>query len=293
MSTTIATPEIIEPIKRLTRDLATAAKTLTTTEARFLVDAYYSMQHERITANNQIRAMGESEEPHSVIEWLAVQHETLENQVKRALDKWTDSFVVGQWAKSVCGIGPVIAAGLAAHIDITKAETAGSIWSFAGLSPDVKWEKGQKRPYNASLKTLVAFKLGESFVKVQGNKNDVYGQLFRERKDIEIKHNQDGAYAEIAKNILETKRIGKATDAFKAYSVGQLPPAHIHARARRWTVKIFLSHYHEVAYFVHHGKLPPHPYALSILGHAHMIHVPNAELIDGLVEARKAYNTIQ
>ena len=268
MSTqSFTTPEIIEPIKRLTRDLATAAATLSTQEARYLVDAYYQMQHNRITANNQIRAMSATAEPHSVIEWLAIQDETLENQIKRALDKWTDGFHMGKWSKSVCGIGPVIAAGLAAHIDITKAETAGAIWRFAGLDPTLKWEKGQKRPFNASLKTLCAFKLGESFVKVQGNKNDVYGAYFRQRKDIEIKKNENGDFADIAKSILETKKIGKTTDAYKAYSIGKLPPAHIHARARRWTVKLFLAHYHAECYFTHFGKEPPLPYPIAILGH--------------------------
>lgn len=170
---TLEIPEVIEPIKRLTRDLATAAVTLSKKEARYLVDAYYQMQHNRITSNNQIRAMSESEEPHSVIQWLADQDTVLENQIKRALDKWTDSLHMGRYAKNICGIGPVISAGLLAHIDITKAPTAGHIWRFCGLDPTLKWEKGQKRPYNASLKTLVAFKAGESFVKVQGNKNDI------------------------------------------------------------------------------------------------------------------------
>lgn len=276
MSTVIQSPEVIEPIKRLTRDLATAAKTLSKQEARFLVDEYYLMQRNRIAANNQIRALGESEEPHEVIQWLADQDATLENQIKRALDKWTDSFHMGRWCKSVTGIGPVIAAGLAAHIDITKAPTAGHIWSFAGISPHIKWEKGNKRPYNASLKALCAFKLGESFVKVQANQNDIYGAYFRQRKDIEMRKNENGDFADIARSTLETKKIGKATDAYRFYSVGKLPPAHIHARARRWAVKLFLSAYHGEAYRDYFGVEPPLPYPIAILGHdqGHFIERP-------------------
>ena len=73
----------------------------------------------------------------------------------------------------------------------------------------------------------------------------------------------------------EAKEYGKETEAFKAYSVGKLPKAHIQARAERYAVKIFLSHWHTVAYCEAHGKLPPKPYVLSILGHADMIQVPN------------------
>ena len=151
-----------EPAIRLSRDLIKASSTMTTMEARYLVDAYYLMQDDRKRAHNQVRAM--EEEPHSVIGWLAGQSETLEGQIKRALDSYSDSHPAGAWLKSNYGIGPVIAAGLLAHIDIRKAPTVGHIWRFAGLDPTTKWEKGQKRPFNAELKTL-CWKLGQSFMK--------------------------------------------------------------------------------------------------------------------------------
>ena len=280
--------EAMEPLKRLTKDLAKAAVTLSPHEARFLVDAYYIMQHNRISAAHQVRTLDKGDEPHSVIDWFAVQSEMLENQVKRALDKWTDGQPVAVWAKSICGIGPVIAAGLEANIDISRCETAGHIWSFAGLNPDMKWEKKTKRPYNASLKTLCAFKLGESFVKVQSNDNDIYGRVFVTRKKQEAEWNEAMKFADLAKE--RAASVNKKTDAYKAYSVGKLPPAHIHARARRYAVKLFLAHYHMVAYFVHHQKLPPFPYAFSHLeGHIHFIAPPHADLVDGLLPALKKY----
>jgi len=55
-----------------------------------------------------------------------------------------------------------------------------------------------------------------------------------------------------------------------------LPPAHIHARARRYAVKLFLSHYHHVAYEVATGQKPPKPYVLDrIPGHTHYVAPPN------------------
>jgi hypothetical protein len=83
--------------------------------------------------------------------------------------------------------------------------------------------------------------------------------------------NERGDFAAQAADILTKKKIGKDTDAYKAYSVGKLPPAHIHARATRYAVKLLLAHLHEVMYVQHHGRQPPLPYAIGILGHAHKI----------------------
>jgi hypothetical protein len=278
----------LEPLARLTKDLANASKTLSVREARYLVDAYYLLQENRISASHQARTLNEGDEPHTVIDWLAEQNASLENQIKRALDKWTDSNVVSAWAKSLCGIGPVISAGLLAHIDVTRSPTAGHIWRFAGLDPTLKWEKGKKRPFNASLKTLTAFKLGESFVKVQNNDNDVYGKVFAARKKVEQERNEALLFADQAK--LRVDKVSKSTDAYKSYSIGKLPPAQIHARARRYAVKLFLAHYHCIAYYVNYQTMPPFPYAFEHLpGHVHFISPPNAELVEGMQSALTDY----
>lgn len=91
-----------------------------------------------------------------------------------------------------------------------------------------------------------------------------------------MRKNGNGDFADIAKAIMESKKIGKTTEAYKFYSVGKLPPAHIHARARRWAVKLFIAHYHAEAYFNEYGKEPPLPYPIAILGHdaSHFIERP-------------------
>jgi hypothetical protein len=263
----------MEPISKLTKDIKTAITLLTDNEARYLVDAYYTIQNYRIASAAQIREAKKAGEPNEVLLWLFDNLEILENQIKRALDTYTSSKQIGIWAKSICGIGPVIAAGLMAHIDITKAPTAGHIWSFAGLT-NAEWKKGEKRPWNASLKTL-CWKIGESFVKVQNNPNDFYGKIFAQRKQLETERNEAGLFAEQAAQKLAKYKIGKNTEAYKFYSAGKLPPAHIHARAKRYAVKLFLAHYQQVAYELHFGKKPPNPYPIEILGHAHMIDPPN------------------
>jgi hypothetical protein len=261
-------------IQRLTRDLRAGVTTLTPKEARYLVDTYYTMQDYRIEAANQVRALSADGEPATVLAWLFDQMETLEDQVKVALDRWSDSQPMGRWAMSQYGIGPVISAGLLAHIDITRAPTAGAIWRYAGLDPTLRWEKGQKRPWNASLK-VICWKIGESFVKFSGRDECTYGKVYVQRKAQEQERNDAGLFADQAAAALAAKRIGKDTEAYKHYCAGKLPPAHIHARAKRVAVKLFLSHYHYRAYEQHYGKPPADPYALAVLGHAHYIEPPD------------------
>jgi len=267
------TIQMPSPVSRLKKDLIQSAETLGDAEARQLVDVYYKYQDDRIRNNAQIREAVKTKEPHSVLQYLAEQSHYLENQIKRVLTVYADSKDVGKWLMHNKGIGGVLASGLLAHIDINQAPTVGHIWNFAGLNPSIKWEKGKKRPFNAKLKTL-CWKIGESFVKVSGHDDAFYGKLYSERKKFEIQRNEDGYYEEHAKKQLTIKKFGKTTDAYKSYNKGKLPPAHVHAIATRWTVKIFLSHLHAIWYEKETGMSAPVPYAIAHLGHAHLIEPP-------------------
>lgn len=143
-----------------------------------------------------------------------------------------------------------------------------------------------KRPWNAKLK-VVCWKLGESFVKSCNNPESFYGTVYKTRKAFEEAKNERGDFADQAAAALAGKRYGKATEAYKAYSVGKLPPAHIHARAKRYAVKLFLSGWHEVAWFAEYGKLPPKPWIMNRPEHTHLVIPPNAEMVPGLAEAHQ------
>lgn len=263
-------------LTKLTKDVKNSTKTLSRAEARYLVDTYYQMQAYRIRTANQVRSM--DEEPHETLAFMKNNFEILENQVKNILQAWVKSTPIGAWLFSIVGVGPVIAAGLLAHLDITKAPTPGHFQAYAGLDPTKEWKKGELRPWNSSLKTL-CWKLGESFVKQSNRESDIYGHLYKERKEYEIVKNEAGDYADQAKIKLEKYNIGKNTEAYKYYNEGKLPPAHIQERAKRYAVKIFLCHLHYAMYLNYYGKEPPLPYAIAILGHAHEIPCPNKDLI--------------
>lgn len=257
-------------VVRLNRDLVKAAKTLSEREAEYLVRSYYQFQHNRLVAENRIRALAKTDKPHEVISWERDQATVIEQQIKKTLDWYTENHRFGAWPRSILGIGPVITAGLIVNTHMDHLVTAGHLWSFAGLNPEKKWNKGEKRPWNASLK-VICYHAGECFVRVQNNPKDTYGHMYAEKKKFYIEKNEAGGFAERAAAILTERKFDKTTDAYKAYVVGHLPPAHVHAMARRFAVKMFLSHYWEVCYRLHFEKDPPLPFAIAHLGHVHIV----------------------
>ena len=292
-------------LQKLSKDLRVAARTLGPAEARFLVDTYYQLQDFRKASANQTRALTDSEEPHDTVAFFQGQFGTVEDQIKKALDEYSAADEMGQWSRLHVGIGPVIAAGLFAHIDIEKAPTVGHIWRFAGLDPTVRWERGQKRPWNADLKVL-CWKIGDSFVKFSGRDDCFYGQIYKQRKMYEVDRDNavrqipagaqvnDGVFtldgenhtvyliggkqfyggnAKAAFETLQQKNI-KDKETRKLYESGHLPPGRLDLRARRYAVKLFLAHWHEQAYRNHYGTEPPLPYPIAFLGHAHKIESP-------------------
>ena len=327
----------------ITKDLKTAAATLTDREARYLVDAYYQSQEDRIRNAHQVRAATTAEEPHDVLQWFQDRSKNIEDSIKGALHVYAKSSPLGRWCLSIHGIGPVVTAGLLAHIEIEKAPTVGHIWRFAGLDPSAEWlgrEKaaklvkevlgGQKtptaehmqelvrrgpfkeptlrrfatndngaitaatlsaalarQPWNAKLKRL-CWIIGGLFVRLRNSENDVYGKVYEARKAYEVEKNERGDYAPLATSTLQSKKITDAATR-KTYEAGRLPDGRIDLRARRYPTKLFLSAFHEVAYFLRYNRLPPMPYVLEhIAGHVHYIEPPNIDQIPGWREARAA-----
>ena len=102
---------IQEGIRKLTKDEKFAGIVLGKDEARFLVDAYYQLQDNRIRNDGQVRSMAKDGEPHAVVQWLADMNRTLEDQIKAALDVYSANDPVGKWLRAQVGIGPVIRQG--------------------------------------------------------------------------------------------------------------------------------------------------------------------------------------
>jgi hypothetical protein len=263
---TLITETRSELITKIVRTLA-----LKTPEIAEMVELYYDCQGLRIQHSNRDR----SEPPSELAQWLDFWNHAGELVISNALKRWVesdDSPAECKWAYEQIGIGPVIASGLAAHIDVVKAPSISAVWKFAGLAPGYDRKvKGQKLAYNARLKVL-CWKAGESFVKVSGKEGATYGKLYAEFKREEIARNEGGKYAAAAAKELTSKKIRDKETKAKLEG-GKLTDAHLHARAKRRAVKIFLSHYYTRGREAR-GLPVRDPYVATVLGH------------DGIIAAR-------
>jgi hypothetical protein len=284
-----------ESLHRLDKDLLAAAKTLAPGEIRYLVDLYYQLQERRTRIESQLRS-SETEtkiEPNDLFTFFYAHDTVLEANAKKALGVYADEWNVGQWCQSIIGIGPVIASGILAHFDIRDRQYAGHFFSFAGLNPRAVWEKGKKRPWNAALKCLMAYKLGESFVKQQPHPADIYGKIFRKCKDVLTARNERGEmkkYAEedAARNAI-TKRLKDDSESVEWWSKGMIRPLRVHEWARRKVVTLFISHLHHAMYLDYYGTAPPKPYVFDHCdGHHDYMPPPHLDIItDGSYKSLK------
>jgi len=303
-----------DAIERPTKDALKSAASLGGRQMRYLVDTFYQMQELRKASNNQIGSMvraaeaGKDMEPHETLDWLGVQLNTMERQLSRAFEQFALAHMPGRWLMSITGIGPVLAANFLARLSVhpwhctnpvllkkrekgaepvfpcdpdepcqddcgyRTVHTAGGFWRFAGLDSTMEWKEGELRPWNAAVK-VACWKFSDGLVKLKNNEGSFYSKLYVQRKDREMAKNERREFADQA--ALGAARVGKKTRAYSFYKDGLLPPGHIDMRARRYAVKIFLSHLHHVMYVDEFDRDPPRPFILEHGGHAHMIEIPN------------------
>lgn len=315
------------------------------TEARVMVDLYYAMQDQRKALANQIGAIDRRVDAgvqHTYADLLLVQVQTTEDNAAMFLEAFASAHPLWPWFSAVTGIGPVLAAGLIAHLGGRPVPpTVGHWWRFAGLDPTQRWHKSDELarmwadrsedvetrtrilariigrdpetvirdatldfktgevsaltkakalkslariPFNRPLKTL-CWKVGDQFVKLGSREDAVYARYYRQRKADEIARNERGDRAALAARTLDEKP-GHAQRAI--YAEGRLPDGRVDLMARRATVKLFLSHLHEVWYRVENdGAAPPAPFSVSIQGHGHYIPPPYLDVM-GFGESKAA-----
>lgn len=256
--------------KLLSKDLREHCSRMSREEARFVVDLYYQVQQKRIALDHQALSCERSGEPPRFLASFAAAFEHFEKVIKSALNVFASEYAVGRWCLAQIGVGPVITAGLLSEVDIRIAKNVGKLWRFAGLDPTVQWKRGEKRPWNAFLKTLCAFKLGESFVHTCNHPESYYGRIYKEAKQSMAYRNEAGEFREVAQREMERakqegrlKKFSEDGTYLRCWQEGKLPPAHIHARARRKAVKVFLAHLHEVMHRDYYGTEPPVPYIFA------------------------------
>jgi len=292
---------------KLGKDLKALSTGMDRDQAKMMIRAYYSAQEDRMRRGKQSSGAASRYQPHAVLDFFEAQSLFQERQVASAVTCWAESQPMARWAMDhAVGVGPILAAGLVAFIDITKAPTVGHIWRFAGLDPTSKWSEGKKRPWCAALKTT-CWKIWQSWLKLKHNPNAFYAHQFSARRKLEWDRNLSGELAGQATQQLGCKNWDRKGPAYQ-WLTGKvdrewarnrlesgeqfpeqpvlapegtepfpmLPPGHIQSRAGRWAVKLFLAHWHAEAYRQHYNAEPPFPYPIAILGHAHQVPAPAA-----------------
>ncbi len=260
----------IEAVKKVTKDINAAALMMPKQEVAVLASSYFKVQQQRKAMGLRSGALEKAKISHSVTDFFENQFFTIEKQIKAAMNRYmnaSDDPAI-EWMRSIRGVGPVISTGIFSEIDISKANYAGSLWRFAGLDSTIVWKKGEKRPFNAQLK-LYCYYLGESFVK-QGN---FYRKVYRDRKVYETEMNEKCAYADQARDYAAKINYKPGSNPFKLAAEGKFAPFVLHNRARRYAVKLFLSHLHSV-WREGLGLTVARPFAIEHLGHGRMIFPP-------------------
>ncbi len=268
-----------DQIKKVEKTITKQAAAYDRDDALMLVGFYYGLQKVRVAAGNKVYAHTSRRDQLSdetLINTLKENMEVVERQAWAGLKRYAEASPLGRWCMSNLGVGPVITAGLLAHIDLHIATTPGKIIRFGGLDPTLKWNKGEKRPYNAALKVLL-WKLGESFKKVSNKPDSLYGRLYRERKLREETKNANGEFAEQAQERLAVaikNRYRVSEEQKKIWASGKLQQVGVDRRACRYAVTIFLHHYHTVGRALL-GYPPIRPWIFEFGGHVDVIPVPH------------------
>lgn len=134
-----------ELLKRFRDDMADAlgkgSITTSDRDIRYLHDLYETVQRNRIRLTNALSAAerNEVDDPCTTVALFAGFYSVLEDTVAKTLAAWTKQSQIGQWAMSITGIGPILAAGLIANIDIEQCPSVSSLWRFAGQDPTLQW----------------------------------------------------------------------------------------------------------------------------------------------------------
>lgn len=187
---------------------------------------------------------------------------------QRAMMAWGKTMgTVWDWMTSIKGIGGHTAAKILAQFDdVGKFATISKFWRFSGWAvidgKIDKCEKGVVSPYNRRLKSE-CYLIAEQFLKQQ---TPVYADLYYQEKSRQRKLHP----------VTECRQCGIPWDdcTQKKKHKRQFNDGHLHNRAMRKTVKIFLSHLWQV-WRESEGLPISQPWIHDIGGHSNIVPIPN------------------
>lgn len=185
--------------------------------------------------------------------------------------------VWNNWLKKVKGIDLLLAAEVLGGFEwalkpeetlATHFQKVSQMWSFAGLAPingkAMKLIKGSKILFCKELKSILVGRLGISFLRQLPDKSG-YRQLYDEFKQKEERKLKAQNVKIVPSSMLPKNIYGKHYE-----PDGIISQAHVHRRAIRKMIKVFVAHLFEElrkAEGLEAGK----PYVIEKMGHPHYI----------------------
>ena len=106
-------------------------------QIKTMVKLYYETQNLRIIANGTVNSAKKNGDEEKIVNAFLLDVEDyhiIEKNISNQLEAICKSQEVGRWLLKICGIGPVLAAGLLAYFDVTKTSYASGFISYAGLN---------------------------------------------------------------------------------------------------------------------------------------------------------------
>lgn len=187
---------------------------------RVLVDLReHVLQKQRIALGNRLSAIERGvdvvdENTARIIQHFYDRFDALEGDADDEIKALVEGLQIVQAMVTVKGLGPMLSARVVSMIDITLVAHVSALWKWAGYAVvDGKADarrKGEKITYNPRLKKTV-YLVGDSFIKSRSPYRDIY-----DRAKEKYEHDPD------------------------------LNKMHIHRRAARKMVKLWLSHLWQV-----------------------------------------------
>jgi hypothetical protein len=110
-------------------------------------------------------------------------------------------------------------------------------------------------------------------------------QEARKRADMQLRHLGEKVENELVATLKYNADCAAVMEGQVARAEGKLPAGNLDRQACNITAKLFLSHLHAVMFWDRYGVPPPKPFAIAILGHAHEVAIPHAEMFPGFSEA--------
>lgn len=210
-----------------------------------------------------------------------LQEETIMKIIKEAVESWS---VWQNWLRLLYGIDLLLAAQIKGGFEsaLGPGETLGTHFKnpsqmrqYAGLGDPKKSRrvKGEKLHCNLKLKSALLGRLGPSFIRQvdreTGKSKSGYRRLYLQFKEAEIKKAKEKGLKIVPSTKLP-ERDGK-----KYEPPGVISEGHIHQRALRKTMQIFVNHLWEECRKAE--GLPAGPefsYAFAVLGHPKESYIP-------------------